>query len=196
MLSLQWYFWTVAVVVIMFRTIQISWLNHQPGLVELWRVKKTPAWECPGQNFHTNCLFLFQEHYNMLNQKINYKWDFVIMQAKEQYKWVDLHCLVCITGEGVRSRAWLSQCTVKSHIKHPNCSSKMTWRGGLGFALDVVLWRSWVLMLQALIRNSFIELSAPHEYLWIRHWTLGLLLVWVRSYLHISQLNQEGIKKQ
>ncbi|NXM90130.1 RGS9 protein, partial [Oenanthe oenanthe] len=27
-----------------------------------------------------------QEHYNMLNQKINYKWDFVIMQAKEQYK--------------------------------------------------------------------------------------------------------------
>ncbi|KAM9280980.1 regulator of G-protein signaling 9 [Morus bassanus] len=27
-----------------------------------------------------------KEHYNMLNQKINYKWDFVIMQAKEQYK--------------------------------------------------------------------------------------------------------------
>ncbi|NXR10983.1 RGS9 protein, partial [Semnornis frantzii] len=26
-----------------------------------------------------------KEHYNMLNQKINYKWDFVIMQAKEQY---------------------------------------------------------------------------------------------------------------
>ncbi|XP_046785790.1 regulator of G-protein signaling 9 isoform X3 [Gallus gallus] len=27
-----------------------------------------------------------KEHYNMLNKKINYKWDFVIMQAKEQYK--------------------------------------------------------------------------------------------------------------
>ncbi|KFU93484.1 Regulator of G-protein signaling 9, partial [Chaetura pelagica] len=27
-----------------------------------------------------------KEHYNMLNQKLNYKWDFVIMQAKEQYK--------------------------------------------------------------------------------------------------------------
>ncbi|NXA80526.1 RGS9 protein, partial [Thryothorus ludovicianus] len=27
-----------------------------------------------------------KEHYNMLNEKINYKWDFVIMQAKEQYK--------------------------------------------------------------------------------------------------------------
>ncbi|XP_071619950.1 regulator of G-protein signaling 9 isoform X1 [Heliangelus exortis] len=27
-----------------------------------------------------------KEHYNMLNQKINYKWDFIIMQAKEQYK--------------------------------------------------------------------------------------------------------------
>ncbi|KAF4798367.1 Regulator of G-protein signaling 9 [Turdus rufiventris] len=27
-----------------------------------------------------------KEHYNILNQKINYKWDFVIMQAKEQYK--------------------------------------------------------------------------------------------------------------
>ncbi|XP_058708149.1 regulator of G-protein signaling 9 isoform X2 [Poecile atricapillus] len=27
-----------------------------------------------------------KEHYSMLNQKINYKWDFVIMQAKEQYK--------------------------------------------------------------------------------------------------------------
>ncbi|XP_010175801.1 regulator of G-protein signaling 9, partial [Antrostomus carolinensis] len=27
-----------------------------------------------------------KEHYNMLNQKINYKWDFVVMQAKEQYK--------------------------------------------------------------------------------------------------------------
>ncbi|NXL61151.1 RGS9 protein, partial [Chordeiles acutipennis] len=27
-----------------------------------------------------------KEHYNMLNQKINYKWDFVIMQAKEQYR--------------------------------------------------------------------------------------------------------------
>ncbi|XP_065503764.1 regulator of G-protein signaling 9 [Caloenas nicobarica] len=27
-----------------------------------------------------------KEYYNMLNQKINYKWDFVIMQAKEQYK--------------------------------------------------------------------------------------------------------------
>ncbi|NXH15986.1 RGS9 protein, partial [Bucco capensis] len=27
-----------------------------------------------------------KEHYNILNQKINYKWDFIIMQAKEQYK--------------------------------------------------------------------------------------------------------------
>ncbi|KAM8796860.1 regulator of G-protein signaling 9 [Eudromia elegans] len=27
-----------------------------------------------------------KEHYNMLNKKINYKWDFIIMQAKEQYK--------------------------------------------------------------------------------------------------------------
>uniref|UniRef100_A0A803YSS7 DEP domain-containing protein n=1 Tax=Meleagris gallopavo TaxID=9103 RepID=A0A803YSS7_MELGA len=27
-----------------------------------------------------------KEHYNMLNKKINYKWDFVVMQAKEQYK--------------------------------------------------------------------------------------------------------------
>lgn len=39
------------------------------------------------------CLFIavspmlfFQEHYNMLNKKINHKWDFVIMQAKEQYR--------------------------------------------------------------------------------------------------------------
>ncbi|KAJ6656502.1 hypothetical protein lerEdw1_003791 [Lerista edwardsae] len=27
-----------------------------------------------------------KEHYNMLNKKINHKWDFVIMQAKEQYR--------------------------------------------------------------------------------------------------------------
>uniref|UniRef100_A0A452J1Y9 DEP domain-containing protein n=1 Tax=Gopherus agassizii TaxID=38772 RepID=A0A452J1Y9_9SAUR len=27
-----------------------------------------------------------KEHYNLLNKKINYKWDFVIMQAKEQYR--------------------------------------------------------------------------------------------------------------
>uniref|UniRef100_A0A803SV40 Regulator of G protein signaling 9 n=1 Tax=Anolis carolinensis TaxID=28377 RepID=A0A803SV40_ANOCA len=27
-----------------------------------------------------------KEHYNMLNQKINHKWDFVIMQATEQYR--------------------------------------------------------------------------------------------------------------
>ncbi|XP_062976111.1 regulator of G-protein signaling 9 [Elgaria multicarinata webbii] len=27
-----------------------------------------------------------KEHYNMLNQKINHKWDFIIMQAKEQYR--------------------------------------------------------------------------------------------------------------
>uniref|UniRef100_A0A7M4FR46 Regulator of G protein signaling 9 n=1 Tax=Crocodylus porosus TaxID=8502 RepID=A0A7M4FR46_CROPO len=27
-----------------------------------------------------------KEHYNLLNKKINYKWDFIIMQAKEQYK--------------------------------------------------------------------------------------------------------------
>uniref|UniRef100_A0ABI7WQ76 DEP domain-containing protein n=1 Tax=Felis catus TaxID=9685 RepID=A0ABI7WQ76_FELCA len=27
-----------------------------------------------------------KENYNFLNKKINYKWDFVIMQAKEQYK--------------------------------------------------------------------------------------------------------------
>ncbi|KAJ7318009.1 hypothetical protein JRQ81_004171 [Phrynocephalus forsythii] len=27
-----------------------------------------------------------KEHYNVLNQKINHKWDFVIMQAKEQYR--------------------------------------------------------------------------------------------------------------
>uniref|UniRef100_A0A8D2JE83 Regulator of G-protein signaling 9 n=1 Tax=Varanus komodoensis TaxID=61221 RepID=A0A8D2JE83_VARKO len=27
-----------------------------------------------------------KEHYNMLNKKINHKWDFIIMQAKEQYR--------------------------------------------------------------------------------------------------------------
>ncbi|XP_074827253.1 regulator of G-protein signaling 9 isoform X3 [Natator depressus] len=27
-----------------------------------------------------------KEHYNLLNKKINYKWDFVVMQAKEQYR--------------------------------------------------------------------------------------------------------------
>uniref|UniRef100_A0A8D0DMI5 DEP domain-containing protein n=1 Tax=Salvator merianae TaxID=96440 RepID=A0A8D0DMI5_SALMN len=27
-----------------------------------------------------------KEHYNLLNKKINHKWDFVIMQAKEQYR--------------------------------------------------------------------------------------------------------------
>ncbi|EFB17334.1 hypothetical protein PANDA_015219 [Ailuropoda melanoleuca] len=33
-----------------------------------------------------NSLYRFQENYNFLNKKINYKWDFVIMQAKEQYR--------------------------------------------------------------------------------------------------------------
>lgn len=31
-------------------------------------------------------LYRFQENYDFLNKKINYKWDFVIMQAKEQYR--------------------------------------------------------------------------------------------------------------
>ncbi|EPY86459.1 regulator of G-protein signaling 9 isoform 1 [Camelus ferus] len=31
-------------------------------------------------------LYRFQENYNFLNRKINYKWDFVVMQAKEQYR--------------------------------------------------------------------------------------------------------------
>uniref|UniRef100_A0A8D0GX26 Regulator of G-protein signaling 9 n=1 Tax=Sphenodon punctatus TaxID=8508 RepID=A0A8D0GX26_SPHPU len=42
-----------------------------------------------------------KEHYNVLNKKINHKWDFVIMQAKEQYrtgkerKKVDRYALDC-----------------------------------------------------------------------------------------------------
>lgn len=52
-------FQIVAIHIITFRAIQIFWLSCQPGLVELWRVKKTPVWEHLIQNFHTNCFFIF-----------------------------------------------------------------------------------------------------------------------------------------
>lgn len=35
--------------------------------------------------------FFKQEQYNSLYKWMNHKWDFIVMQAKEQYRWVTLY---------------------------------------------------------------------------------------------------------
>uniref|UniRef100_A0A8C3N7Q6 Regulator of G-protein signaling 9 n=1 Tax=Geospiza parvula TaxID=87175 RepID=A0A8C3N7Q6_GEOPR len=98
-----------------------------------------------------------KEHYNMLNQKINYKWDFVIMQAKEQYKagkerkkedryaldcqerayWLVNRTPVSRGGQGDCSDSWCPPC---SHLgQTPMWKGLSAWAGPIMYYQQAIL---------------------------------------------------------
>lgn len=53
--------------------------------------KKDPVWKVSESDesvHHRLYLCFLQAHYNHLHQWFNHKWDFIVMQATEQYKYV------------------------------------------------------------------------------------------------------------